>query len=284
MHILTIQSHVVYGYAGNSAAVFPMRRLGANVWPINTVQFSNHTQYGQWKGQTLPAEEITSLIEGIAAIGKLAECTAVLSGYIGDLSQGKHILEAIKQVKRANPEALYLCDPVMGHPDKGCIVKPGIAEYLCTTLIPSADMITPNQLELETLTGIRIEGIADALAAARKALTFGPKIVLVKHLNYANKPTDRFESIVVSPKEAWYAHRPFYLFEKHPVGVGDLMSGIFLVRHLRGDSLKQNLAHTLAATHGVLKTTYEAHAYELKLIEAQEEIAHPSLNITPIAL
>lgn len=29
-NILAIQSHVVYGHAGNSAAEFPMRRLGAN--------------------------------------------------------------------------------------------------------------------------------------------------------------------------------------------------------------------------------------------------------------
>lgn len=284
MNILTIQSHVVYGHAGNSAAVFPMSRLGANVWPINTVQFSNHTQYGQWRGQALPAEEITHLVDGIESIGKLATCTAVLSGYIGDPTQGSHILETVKRVKRANPQAIYLCDPVMGHPDKGCMVKEGIAEYLCSTLIPQADIIAPNQLELETLTGIMIHSLTDALTAARKALTLGPKIVLVKHLNYHDKPLDRFESIIVSATEAWYAHRPLYVFDKQPVGVGDMTSGIFLVRHLIGDSLKQSFAHTLAATHGVLKTTYEAGAYELKIIEAQEEIAHPSLNIIPVAL
>lgn len=284
MNILTIQSHVVYGHAGNSAAVFPMQRLGANVWPINTVQFSNHTQYGKWTGQALPAEEITHLVNGIENIGELKTCTAVLSGYIGDSTQGSHILETVNRIKKANPQAIYLCDPVMGHPEKGCVVKEGIAEYLCSTLIPNADIIAPNQLELATLTDMPIHSIADAVVAARKALLLGPKIVLVKHLNYAGKPADRFESIVVSQDEAWYAYRPLYAFERQPVGVGDMVSGIFLVRYLSGDSLQQALTHTLAASDAVLKATFAANAYELKIIEAQEEIAHPTKSITPTAL
>ena len=60
-NILAIQSHVVYGHAGNSAAEFPMRRLGANVWPLNTVQFSNHTQYGKWTGCVMPPSHLTEI-------------------------------------------------------------------------------------------------------------------------------------------------------------------------------------------------------------------------------
>ena len=43
-NILSIQSHVVYGFAGNKSATFPMQLLGVDVWALNTVQFSNHTQ------------------------------------------------------------------------------------------------------------------------------------------------------------------------------------------------------------------------------------------------
>lgn len=130
-NILSIQSHVVFGHAGNSAAEFPMRRMGVNVWPLNTVQFSNHTQYGQWTGCVMPASHLTEIAQGIANIEQLQRCDAVLSGYIGSPEQGDHILEIVRQVKQANPNARYFCDPVMGHPEKGCIVAPGVAEFHC---------------------------------------------------------------------------------------------------------------------------------------------------------
>ena len=118
-NILAIQSHVVFGHAGNSAAEFPMRRLGANVWPLNTVQFSNHTQYGKWTGCVMPPAHLTDIVQGIADIGKLKRCDAILSGYLGSAEQGEHILGIVRQVKAANPSAKYFCDPVMGHPEKG---------------------------------------------------------------------------------------------------------------------------------------------------------------------
>ncbi|MDU3290793.1 MAG: pyridoxal kinase, partial [Pseudomonas aeruginosa] len=129
-HLLAIQSHVVFGHAGNAAAVFPMQRIGINVWPLNTVQFSNHTQYGQWTGQVLPPEQIPALVDGIAGIGELGNCDAVLSGYLGSAAQGRAILDVVARIKQANPRALYLCDPVMGHPEKGCIVAPEVSDFL----------------------------------------------------------------------------------------------------------------------------------------------------------
>ena len=98
-NILAIQSHVVFGHAGNSAAEFPMRRLGANVWPLNTVQFSNHTQYGKWTGCVMPPSHLTEIVQGIADIDKLQTCDAVLSGYLGSAEQGEHILGIVRQVK-----------------------------------------------------------------------------------------------------------------------------------------------------------------------------------------
>ena len=118
--ILSIQSHVVFGCAGNSSAVFPMRRNGMEVWPINTVQFSNHTQYQQgFKGMVMPAGQITELVTGLANIDALSQCDALLSGYLGSAEQGEEILAAVATIKAANPNALYFCDPVMGHPEKG---------------------------------------------------------------------------------------------------------------------------------------------------------------------
>jgi pyridoxine kinase len=129
-NIISIQSHVVHGHAGNSAAVFPMQRCGVEVWPVHTVQFSNHTQYPQgFRGMRVPPEQITEIADGLAGIGKLRHCDAVLSGYLGAEAQGERILDLVRRVKEANPRALYCCDPVMGHPEKGCIVSEGVADF-----------------------------------------------------------------------------------------------------------------------------------------------------------
>lgn len=149
-HVLAIQSHVVFGHAGNSAAVFPMQRVGVNVWPLNTVQFSNHTQYGQWAGEVLAPHQIPELVEGIAAIGELGNCDAVLSGYLGSAAQGRAILAGVDRIKSINPKAVYLCDPVMGHPEKGCTVPAEVSDFLLEEAAAVADFMCPNQLELNS--------------------------------------------------------------------------------------------------------------------------------------
>lgn len=62
MNILSIQSHVAYGYVGNRAATFPLQRLGFDVWAVNTVQFSNHTGYGAWKGEAFSPAHVRAVI------------------------------------------------------------------------------------------------------------------------------------------------------------------------------------------------------------------------------
>ena len=54
------------------------------VWPVNTVQFSNHPGYGHRTGQVFTGAQVTDVVDGIAARGVLGQCAAVLSGYLGD--------------------------------------------------------------------------------------------------------------------------------------------------------------------------------------------------------
>ncbi|MDR1530309.1 MAG: pyridoxal kinase PdxY [Burkholderiales bacterium] len=276
--ILTIQSHVVYGHAGNSAAVFPMSRLGAEVWPLNTVQFSNHTQYPQFFGSVLPAEQIGEIVTGLEKIDKLKICDAVLSGYLGSPTQGNAILETLKKVKAANPKALYFCDPVMGHPEKGCIVAPGVAEFLRERALAMADIIAPNILELAMLNGFAdpVSSLDDAVNAARRLLEYGPKVVLVKHLARAGRDPRKFEMLLLDRHEVWHISRPLFGFVRQPVGVGDLTSGLLLVNLLHGKSLKDALEHTTSAVYEVLRVTYDANAYELQLVAAQDFIVTPT--------
>ncbi|WP_337023277.1 MULTISPECIES: pyridoxal kinase PdxY [unclassified Pantoea] len=276
-NILAIQSHVVYGHAGNSAAEFPMRRMGANVWPLNTVQFSNHTQYGHWTGTVMPATHLTDIVKGIAAIDRLKTCDAVLSGYLGSAEQGEQILEIVRQVKAANPNAWFFCDPVMGHPAKGCIVAPGVAEFHCKMAMPASDIIAPNLLELEMLSGHEVANVEQAVVAARTLVAQGPKVVLVKHLARAGRRSDRFEMLLVTADECWHISRPLVDFGvRQPVGVGDLTSGLLLVDLLHGKSLQDALEHVTAAVYEVMLKTHEMGEYELQLVAAQDAIAQPT--------
>lgn len=255
-NILAIQSHVVFGHAGNSAAEFPMRRLGANVWPLNTVQFSNHRQYGKWTGCVMPPSHLTEIVQGIADIDKLQTCDAVLSGYLGSAEQGEHILGIVRQVKAANPAAKYFCDPVMGHPEKGCIVAPGVAEFHVRYALPASDIIAPNLVELEILCGHPVASVSEAVAAARELIAQGPEVVLVKHLSRAGLSMDRFEMLLVTAEEAWHISRPLVDFGlRQPVGVGDVTSGLLLVKLLQGASLRDALEHVTAAVYEIMLTT-----------------------------
>lgn len=284
-NILAIQSHVVFGHAGNSAAEFPMRRLGANVWPLNTVQFSNHTQYGKWTGSVMPASHLSEIVQGIADIGQLQRCDAVLSGYLGSAEQGEHILSIVRQVKATNPNAKYFCDPVMGHPEKGCIVAPGVAEFHTRYAMPASDIIAPNLIELEILSGHGVNNVEEAVATARELIAQGPQIVLVKHLARAGYQQDRFEMLLVTADEAWHIHRPLVDFgERQPVGVGDVTSGLLLVKLLQGATLREALEHVTAAVYDIMVVTKRMEEYELQLVAAQDGIAKPEHYFTAVKL
>lgn len=277
-NILAIQSHVVFGHAGNSAAEFPIRRLGVNVWPLNTVQFSNHTQYKKWRGTVMSSSHLIEIVEGIADIDELKRCDAVLSGYMGSSEQGNAIIEIVKRVKAVNPKAIYFCDPVLGHPEKGCFVAPGVDDFLYNTALPTSDIIAPNLLELEVLSGKeRINTVDEAIKASRGLCEKGPKVVLVKHLSRAGHRNDRFEMLLVTPDETWHVHRPLVDFgAKQPVGVGDMISGLFLANRLLGRSLVESLQYTTSAVYGVMVATLKRGEYELQLVAAQDEIVNPS--------
>src|SRR5262249_31804466 len=137
VNILSIQSHVAFGHVGNSAAVFPLQRLGHDVWPIHTVAFSNHLGYPTWRGRASRPEEVAEIVDGLDRLGVLSRCDAVLSGYLGDKGNGIVVLDAVARVRAANPNAIYACDPVMGDRGVGLFVKPDIPAIFSEQLLPA---------------------------------------------------------------------------------------------------------------------------------------------------
>ncbi|EIQ1510530.1 pyridoxal kinase PdxY [Vibrio parahaemolyticus] len=282
--ILSIQSHVVYGHAGNSSAVFPIQRMGIDAWPIHTVQYSNHTQYEQgWKGQKFCSDDVRTLLHGLDNINTLGECGAVLSGYQGSPDQCKAVADVVRSVKESNHNAIYVCDPVMGDPDKGCIVADGVREEITQSLLPISDVIVPNQYELTAMTGIEIHSVYDAVTACKEALKLGPKIVLVKHLHFID--SDMFSMILATPKACYLTQRPNIEFKQQPVGVGDLISAVFTACLMKNMSPTVAFRHTNNAIYGVLDITKGYGTWELQIVNAQYEFVEPShdFNIVKIA-
>ena len=208
MNILSLQSHVAYGHVGNSAAVFALQRLGIEVWPIHTVQFSNHTGYGAWRGRAFDAGLIEELVQGIDERGVLGTCDGVLSGYMGSAGIGAAILDAVARVKSANPRARYCCDPVIGDVGRGVFVQPDIAEFMRLHAVPAADVVTPNHFELDNLTGRTTRDWAEVAAAVDALRALGPRTVLVTSLVTNETPADAIDLVACDDSGRYRVRTP----------------------------------------------------------------------------
>jgi pyridoxine kinase len=274
MNILSIQSHVAYGHVGNSAAVFPLQRMGVEVWPVHTVQYSNHTGYGQWRGRVFDAGMIREVVAGIEQRGVLGECDGVLSGYMGGADIGDAILDAAATVKRANPSAKYCCDPVIGDVRRGVFVREGIPEFMRDKAVPAADIITPNHFELEYLSGRDCKSLATTCDAIRAVHDLGPRVCLVTSLHTEDTPEDAIDLMVSDGENRFRLRTP-----KLPLvvnGAGDAIAALFLAHYLREGKIDVALARAASSIFGVLVKTAEAGAPEIQLVVAQQEIVEPS--------
>lgn len=274
MNILSIQSHVAYGHVGNASAAFPLQRLGHEVWAVNTVQFSNHTGYGAWRGDVVSAETVREIVLGVEERGALARCDGVLSGYMGSPAIGEAILDAVARTKRANPGALYACDPVIGDVGEGVYVRPGVPELIRDRAVPLADIVTPNQFELQLLTGIAVNRLADAWLASRALSAFGPRVVMTTSLRTSETPDDAIDMLVCDGDGAWRLRTPRLPVEVN--GAGDAIAALFFAHYLETRSAFVALSRAASSVYGLLKMTAEAGSREILTVEAQEEFVRPS--------
>lgn len=272
--ILAIQSSVTYGHVGNSAAVFPMQRLGVDVWPVHTVLFSNHTGYGAWRGPLIAADQISEIVRGVDERGVLGQVDAVISGYQGGEDIAGAILDAVALVRRRNPEVVYCCDPVMGDVATGFYCRPGIPELMRDRVLPTAQVITPNQFELDFLSGRTTRTLDEVVAAAQQLRTRGPETVLVTSVVHEGLRPGELDMVAVDSRGAWLVSTPRLTTEF--TGSGDLTAAMFLTALLDGCDAEAALGRTAAIVHGVLATTEEMGRDELALIAAQDEIVSPS--------
>ena len=276
MKILSVQSAVAYGHVGNSAAVFPLQRIGVEVLPVYTVTFSNHTGYGAWRGPLIAPSDVAEVIAGIEDRGVFPEIDVVLSGYQGSDGIGDVILDAVSRVKATNPNAIYACDPVMGNAKSGCFVAPEIPVLLRDRVVPSADIVTPNQFELGYLTDTQPDTLESTLAAADALRATGPEVVLVTSVERPDREPDTIEMLAVDARGAWIVQTPLIPMKTN--GSGDVTAALFTAHYRESGDAADALARTVSSVYDLLALTNERGSRELLLVEAQEFYAHPRLQ------
>jgi pyridoxine kinase len=274
VNVLSIQSHVAYGHAGNASAVFPLQRLGIEVWPVHTVQFSNHTGYGQWTGRVFDGQAVEEVVRGIADRGALAGCDAVLSGYLGSADIGHAVVQTVGKVRAANASAVYCCDPVIGDVGRGIFVRPGIEEFMREVAVPAADIVTPNHFELDLLSGSTTGSLASVKDAVAAVQALGPSVVLTTSLVTDDTPEDAVDLLASEGGRHFRVRTP--RLEVSVNGAGDAVAALFLAHWLDTRSAGEALGRAAASVFGLLQRTEDAGSREILLVDAQEEFVTPT--------
>ncbi|GIE74052.1 pyridoxal kinase PdxY [Actinoplanes philippinensis] len=278
MKVLSIQSAVAHGHVGNSAAVFPLQRIGVEVVPVHTVNFSNHTGYGAWRGPLIPPPDVAEILLGVEERGVFPQIDAVLSGYQGGAGIADVIIDAVRRVKAANPAAVYACDPVMGNAKSGCFVAPEIPVLLRDKVVPVADIITPNQFELGFLTGTEPADLESTLASADLARAMGPSTVLVTSVERPDREEGTIEMLVVDPSGAWIVNTPHLPFKAN--GSGDVTAALFTAHYTATKDAAVALERTASSVFDLIDLTFRSGERELRLVQAQEFYASPRLQFS----
>ena len=231
MEILSIQSSVAYGHVGNSAAVFPLQRLGIEAWAVNTVHFSNHTGYGEWRGPLLSTADLREVIRGVEERGVLGRLSAVLSGYQGGEEVGAVVLETVARTKEREPGRGVLLRPGDGRRRARDVRPPGHPGADARPGRPGGRRDHPQPLRARLP---RRPGDAHArpsvLAAVDDVRGRGPATVLVTSVLTEETPEGSVDLVAVSPEGAWRTRTP--LLPISPNGGGDVTAAVFLAHLL----------------------------------------------------
>jgi len=271
VRLVSVSSHVAFGHVGNAAILLPLQRLGVEVLPIMTVQFSSHLGYPDAQGGVIPASLVGSVLQGLERQDILKASDGLISGFLGDPETPAVVARAAAAMKRANPRALFMLDPVLGDSDSGLYVKEAVVAATRSLLVPKASLMTPNLFELKALTGREPDNHGHIVAAARQLIAAGPEAILVTSAALPEESAEREEAILVTAEEAWLFATERLHFSVEPHGGGDLLAALFLIARLQGLPLPGAAQRAIAQLFHILKRTQEVDAGELLLLECQDD-------------
>lgn len=267
MAILSIQSQVLNGAVGNSAAGFILARLGHEVWPLPTTLLSHHPGHGPTEGGPVKPARLAALIEGLSQRNAFARCDAVLSGYLGAEAAVPVVLDAIARARSANPGALYACDPVIGDAGRAYVPDSLIGAFR-DRLIPLADIAFPNPFELAALTGTAPRTRAEAFAAMD---TLGPRIVVLTGFDGADTASGTLDILLRDDRTRHAIAVP--RLARHFSGAGDAFAAFFMARFLIDRNASTALQAATAAEAALLETTARLGVDDLAIVAAQAQWA-----------
>lgn len=265
--VVSIQSQVVLGHVGNSAAVFPMLAAGLEVAAIPTVIFSNTPDYQTLRGRALPADFFADLLQGAWDRGLPERADFLLTGYIGSAEVARLTADFVARAKAANPRLRYYCDPVLGDEQPGLYVPREIAETFRDRLLPMADIASPNPFEVAWLTGQPVAELADIHRAAA-ALRMAPQAqLIVTGCKLRETAPGMLESVVLGPQGMTRhptPHLPVAL-----AGTGDLFAGLVIASLGTGRSLGPAVEFAQAQTARALGRAAELGTKEVVLSDPE---------------
>jgi pyridoxine kinase len=277
--VISIQSQVAHGHVGNSAAVFALQLLGIEVAAVPTVLFSNHPRYSSMYGNVLSAELVRDLLTGIEDRGLVDNCKILISGYLGSPEIAAVVIDFVRRAKAQNPKLLYLCDPVMGDAATGFYVSEELQALFAKALVPLANIITPNQLELERLVCRKLATI-QAIAAAARGLE--PSTNIVTGVLVEQTPPNMVQTLAIEPGAIWMTATP--KLSCNPSGTGDLFTALFAAAIAQGRAAKAALECAVSGIHAVLEETVTRRSYEMALVPAAERLLYPDCQFTAYAI
>ncbi len=141
---------------------------GATVVVAGTAQNSR----GVISVEPFPARFVTEQLEAV-----LSDRPSAVK--IGMLYDAPHVRAVASGLRRHRPRNVVL-DPVVRATSGAALLSPAGVRELRRTLLPLADLVTPNLDEAALLAGLAIATDSDRREAARRIARLGPRAVLVK--------------------------------------------------------------------------------------------------------
>ncbi|WPX97531.1 pyridoxal kinase [Candidatus Fokinia crypta] len=280
MHtILSFQSHVCYGYAGNSAATFIFQRYFLEPVIVHTVYFTNHTGYGKAFGRIIPHEDVNVILNGLWEMGFWQNISAIVSGYVGSETNGNALLEMIEKSTQCSLEIPIFIDPVMGDIGRGIFVKDDVVNFFRKNALKYADVITPNQFEAELLSEMKIRNIEDAKKVAmclykRMKGKNNGKLIIIKSILHdvghelSNLMFDGSEYFLITTKSYDFAMHDMRI----PGGFGDVFMALFSSNHIVTKDPISAFENATNIIFMITENTFKKKRKELDVINCQEEI------------
>ncbi|QKV20100.1 pyridoxal kinase PdxY [Oricola thermophila] len=268
---VVISSHVARGTVGNRAAVFALEALGFPVWAVPTVTLPWHPGHGPAPRIVPGAAEFSDFMAALATSPHLAEIGAVLTGYLGAAEQAEPIAEFVSAVRRANPDAIHVCDPVIGD-SGGLYVPEPVAKAIRDRLFASADIVTPNLFEFGWLTGTGAES-NEAIGKAAAGLGARHVVVTSAHPLLAGGTGN----LLIGDGRATLAeHRRI---DNPPNGTGDLTAALFMAHLLNGGTPQEALHMATASVFELVARACKRGADELMPEVDQASLRRPTAMV-----